>query len=112
MVFDSGKGCVPAEGEDLIGGRCNPGNEEPISRDDTGRAVGGSGDCGDDVILTAAVLKRLGFDAALLYYPGHCALGVAGADGLHYEQRNSRSEKGGVHADVRPDDPACPGEPS
>lgn len=39
-------------------------------------------DCEDDVILTAAVLKRLGFDVALLYYPGHCALGVAGAAGL------------------------------
>ena len=41
-----------------------------------------TGDCEDDVILTAAVLKRLGFDPVLLYYPGHCALGVAGADGL------------------------------
>lgn len=41
-----------------------------------------AGDCEDDVILTAAVLKRLGFDVALLYYPGHCALGVAGARGL------------------------------
>lgn len=41
-----------------------------------------AGDCEDDVILTAAVLKRLGFDVALLYYPGHCALGVAGAAGL------------------------------
>lgn len=40
------------------------------------------GDCEDDVILTAAVLKRLGFEVALLYYPGHCALGVAGANGL------------------------------
>lgn len=40
------------------------------------------GDCEDDVILTAAVLKRLGFDVALLYYPGHCALGVVGARGL------------------------------
>ena len=40
------------------------------------------GDCEDDVILTAAVLKRLGYDVALLYYPGHCALGVVGAHGL------------------------------
>lgn len=38
----------------------------------------GVGDCEDDVILAAAVLKRLDFDVALLYYPGHCALGVAG----------------------------------
>lgn len=37
------------------------------------------GDCEDDVILAAAILKRLGIDVALLYYPGHCALGVAGA---------------------------------
>jgi predicted transglutaminase-like cysteine proteinase len=41
-----------------------------------------TGDCEDDVILAAAVLKRLGFEVALLYYPDHCALGVAGADGL------------------------------
>jgi hypothetical protein len=40
------------------------------------------GDCEDDVILSAAVLKRLGFEVALLYYPEHCALGVAGAQGL------------------------------
>lgn len=40
------------------------------------------GDCEDDVILAAAILKRLGFEVALLYYPGHCALGLAGADGL------------------------------
>ncbi len=44
--------------------------------------VDGVGDCEDDVILAAAVLKRLGFEVALLYYPGHCALGVAGADHL------------------------------
>ena len=40
------------------------------------------GDCEDDVILTAAVLARLGFQVALLYYPDHCALGVAGAENL------------------------------
>jgi len=40
------------------------------------------GDCEDDVILAAAVLTRLGFEVALLYYPTHCALGVAGADHL------------------------------
>jgi hypothetical protein len=44
------------------------------------------GDCEDDVILAAAVLKRLGFEVALFYYPSHCALGIAGAEGLpgHY----------------------------
>lgn len=48
-----------------------------------------TGDCEDDVILTAAVLVRLGFTVALLYYPrvpgteaAHLALGVAGAEGL------------------------------
>src|SRR3990172_91344 len=41
-----------------------------------------AGDCEDDVILAAAALKRLGFEVALLYYSGHCALGVAGAEGL------------------------------
>lgn len=40
------------------------------------------GDCEDDVILAAAILKRLGFEVALLYYPRHCALGVGGAKGL------------------------------
>jgi hypothetical protein len=42
----------------------------------------GVGDCEDAVILAAALLKRLGYDVALLYYAGHCALGVAGAEGL------------------------------
>lgn len=44
--------------------------------------VDGVGDCEDAVILAAAVLKRLDYDVALLYYPGHCALGVAGAEDL------------------------------
>ncbi len=42
----------------------------------------GIGDGDDSVILAAAVLKRLGFDVALLHYPDHCALGVAGAEEL------------------------------
>jgi hypothetical protein len=41
-----------------------------------------AGDCEDKAILAAAVLKRLGFEVALLYYPDHCAFGVAGAEGL------------------------------
>ena len=41
-----------------------------------------TGDCEDDTILAAAILKRVGFEVALLIYPEHCALGVAGADGL------------------------------
>ncbi|MGD9099163.1 MAG: hypothetical protein PVF45_01700 [Anaerolineae bacterium] len=44
--------------------------------------VEGVGDCEDAVILAASLLKRLGYDVALLYYPGHCALGVAGAEDL------------------------------
>lgn len=40
------------------------------------------GDCEDDSILGAAVLARLGFRVALLHYPTHCALGIAGAEGL------------------------------
>ena len=42
----------------------------------------GVGDCEDCAILAAAILKRLGFEVALLHYPGHCALGVGGANGL------------------------------
>ena len=57
-----------------------PGKEWPRYPIET--LIDESGDCEDDVILTAAVLKRLGFEVALLYYPGHCALGIAGADGL------------------------------
>lgn len=41
-----------------------------------------AGDCEDDAILACAVLKRLGFEVVLLIFPAHCALGVAGAQGL------------------------------
>jgi hypothetical protein len=44
--------------------------------------VEGVGDCEDAVILAAAILKRLGYNVALLYYPRHCALGVAGDENL------------------------------
>jgi hypothetical protein len=37
------------------------------------------GDCEDFSILGAAILKVMGYDVALLFVPGHCALGVAGA---------------------------------
>lgn len=40
------------------------------------------GDCEDSSILTAALLKSMGYDSALIYLPGHCALGVAGASGM------------------------------
>lgn len=35
------------------------------------------GDCEDHAILAAAILKRLGFDVALLSMPGHMAVGLA-----------------------------------
>ena len=41
-----------------------------------------AGDCEDQAILTAALLKRMGYDVALLICPGHVAVGVAGAEGL------------------------------
>jgi hypothetical protein len=41
-----------------------------------------TGDCEDTAILTAAILARLGFQAVLLEYPGHIAIGIAGAEGL------------------------------
>lgn len=40
------------------------------------------GDCKDSAILAVAILKRLGFEVALLFYPSHCALGIGGADGV------------------------------
>ncbi|MDI7278270.1 MAG: hypothetical protein QME94_20010, partial [Anaerolineae bacterium] len=40
------------------------------------------GDCEDHAILMAALLKRMGYDVALLLCPGHAAVGVAGAEGL------------------------------
>jgi hypothetical protein len=42
----------------------------------------GGGDCEDLAILAAALLFRLGYDVALLFLPGHVALGIAGAEGL------------------------------
>jgi hypothetical protein len=40
------------------------------------------GDCEDFAILAASVLHCMGYQAALMYVPGHAALGVAGAPGL------------------------------
>lgn len=39
------------------------------------------GDCEDLAILAAAILKRLGFDVALLFMPEHVAIGLAVAPG-------------------------------
>jgi len=41
-----------------------------------------TGDCEDFSILGAAILKVMGYDVALLFLPGHAALGVAGATGM------------------------------
>lgn len=41
-----------------------------------------AGDREDQAILAAALLKRMGYDVALLICPGHVAVGVAGAEGL------------------------------
>ncbi len=41
-----------------------------------------AGSCEDQAILAAALLKRMGYDVALLIYPGRVAVGVAGAEGL------------------------------
>jgi hypothetical protein len=40
------------------------------------------GDCEDVAILGAAILKCMGYNVALLLLPEHCALGVAGAEGV------------------------------
>jgi len=44
--------------------------------------VDGAGDCEDFSIVGASVLKTMGYDVALLFLPGHCALGVAGAQDI------------------------------
>jgi hypothetical protein len=49
-----------------------------------------TGDCEDVSILAGAVLARLGFQVALLEYPGHVALGIAGADGIPGNYVNDR----------------------
>lgn len=44
--------------------------------------VEGKGDCEDVAILAAALLQCMGYQSALMYLPGHAALGVAGTPGL------------------------------
>ena len=53
----------------------------------------GTGDCEDFSILGAALLKCMGYEVALMYVPGHAALGVAGAAGLE----GRYVERGGLH---------------
>jgi hypothetical protein len=40
------------------------------------------GDCEDHALLAGALLKRMGYEVALVFLPDHAALGVAGAEGL------------------------------
>ncbi len=47
----------------------------------------GAGDCEDSSILLATMLKELGYGVAIIYYPGHIMVGIAGADnevGTHF----------------------------
>ena len=44
--------------------------------------VDGTGDCEDFAILGATLLKRMGYEVALLFVPGHAALGIAGVEGI------------------------------
>ncbi|MDA8083096.1 MAG: hypothetical protein M0024_05515 [Nitrospiraceae bacterium] len=44
--------------------------------------VDAAGDCEDFSILGASILKLMGYEVALLFLPGHAALGVAGAEGI------------------------------
>jgi len=41
------------------------------------------GDCEDTAILTATLLRELGIGAALIFLPGHCAVGVKGTESVH-----------------------------
>lgn len=46
------------------------------------------GDCEDTAILTATLLREMGYGAALIVLPGHCAVGVKGdpsVEGVYYE---------------------------
>lgn len=41
-----------------------------------------AGDCEDFAILAASLLHAMDYQTALLFVPGHCALGIAGATGV------------------------------
>lgn len=40
------------------------------------------GDCEDTAILTAKLIRELGYGSALIFLPGHCAVGIKGDDSL------------------------------
>lgn len=50
------------------------------------------GDCEDSTILAAAILRRMGFDVAMIFTKGHAALGVAGLPGAkgHFVEHDGR----------------------
>ncbi len=55
--------------------------------------VDDGGDCEDTAILTAALIKELGYRVVLIQLPGHMAVGVEGSDsiqGTYYEYNKSR----------------------
>jgi hypothetical protein len=55
--------------------------------------VDDGGDCEDTAILTAALVKELGYGVVLIQLPGHMAVGVEGSDalsGTYYEYNGSR----------------------
>ncbi|MBN1663576.1 MAG: hypothetical protein JW943_08250 [Deltaproteobacteria bacterium] len=55
--------------------------------------IDGIGDCEDFSILGAGILKLMGYEVALLFLPGHAALGVAGAadiPGIFAEHQDTR----------------------
>lgn len=43
------------------------------------------GDCEDFSILAASILKSMGYDVALIFIPGHCALGITEVEGIKGE---------------------------
>jgi predicted transglutaminase-like cysteine proteinase len=55
--------------------------------------VDDGGDCEDTAILTAALIRELGYGVVLIQLPGHMAVGVEGSDalsGTYYEYDGSR----------------------
>lgn len=51
------------------------------------------GDCEDTAILTAVLLRQLGYGSALIFFDDHCAVGVKGdrsLEGYYYEVNNTR----------------------
>ena len=52
-----------------------------------------NGDCEDTAILAATLLREMGYGSALVFLPGHCAVGVKGdesVEGSYYEVRGAR----------------------